>query len=126
MIYAPGFVQPGEINTLVSQIDLMPTLFGLLHFSYESRFYGQNILDPDYVSRALVATYQSLGYWEDGILTILSPVKRAEQFRVIEGAGEDIELEPLEQKDTEKLNRAIMNYQTIGGWMKVKTYRARL
>lgn len=125
MIYAPGFVQPGEINTLVSQIDLMPTLFGLLHFSYESRFYGQNILDPDYVSRALVATYQSLGYWEDGILTILSPVKRAEQFRVIEGAGEDIELKPLEQKDTEKLNRAIMNYQTIDGWMKVKTYRAR-
>lgn len=118
MIYAPGFVQPGKMDLLVSQIDIMPTLFGLLHFSYESRFYGRNVFGPHYVPRALVATYQDLGYWEADVLTILSPVRRAEQFQVIEQAGEAVDLLPLKQEDTGKLKRAIINYQTVKDWLK--------
>lgn len=114
LIYAPGFVAPQQINTLVSQIDLMPTLFGLLHFSYNSQFYGQNVLSPAYCPRTLVATYQNLGYWEENILTILSPVKRVEQFWVETTEGEEFNLIPLKQEDTVKVKRAIANYQTIG------------
>jgi phosphoglycerol transferase MdoB-like AlkP superfamily enzyme len=45
----------------MSQIDIMPTVFGLLNFSYESKFYGQDVLKADYKPRALIATYQDLG-----------------------------------------------------------------
>ncbi len=41
-IYSPG-KKPAECNKLMSQIDLMPTLFGLLHFNYQSKFFGQDV-----------------------------------------------------------------------------------
>ena len=82
LIYAPGFVEPARISKVCSQIDLMPTLFSMLNFSYDSKFYGQNILSDSYRERAFMATYQDLGYYADGILTILSPVKQIKQYKV--------------------------------------------
>jgi phosphoglycerol transferase MdoB-like AlkP superfamily enzyme len=114
MIYAPGYIKPRQVNTLVSQIDIMPTLFGLMHFSYNSYFYGKDIFSPDYKSRVLVATYQNLGYWENNIFTILSPVRKVEQYRVKQNDNYQFELIPLNQTDTVSLNQAISNYQTIG------------
>ncbi len=82
IVYAPGFIEPKHIDKLCSQIDLMPTVFSLLHFSYGSEFYGQNILTPDFHERAFMATYQDLGYYRNGVLTVLSPVRRVQQFNV--------------------------------------------
>jgi hypothetical protein len=64
----------------------MPTLFSLLHFSYDSAFYGQDVLAPDFHERAFMATYQDLGFLQDDILTVLSPVGRVLQFDVSETA----------------------------------------
>ena len=60
----------------------MPTLFSLLNFSYDSQFYGQDILALEFKERAFMATYQDLGYYADGILTVLSPVRQVRQFAV--------------------------------------------
>ena len=84
IVYSPGFIRPQRVEKLCSQIDLMPTVFSLLHFSYDSKFYGQNILDPEYNQRAFMATYQDLGYYSDDVLTVLSPVRRVQQFDVNE------------------------------------------
>ena len=82
IVYSPGFIRPRRVEKLCSQIDLMPTVFSLLHFSYDSKFYGQDILAPEYNQRAFMATYQDLGYYSDDVLTILSPVRRVQQFDV--------------------------------------------
>ncbi len=82
IVYSPGFIRPQRVEKLCSQIDLMPTVFSLLHFSYDSKFYGQNILSPEYNQRAFMATYQDLGYYSDDVLTVLSPVRRIQQFDV--------------------------------------------
>ena len=82
IVYSPGFIRPQRVEKLCSQIDLMPTVFSLLHFSYDSKFYGQNILDSEYNPRAFMATYQDLGYYSDDVLTVLSPVRRVQQFDV--------------------------------------------
>ncbi len=82
MIYAPGFIEPQHVSKVCSQIDVMPTLFSLLGFSYDSQFYGQNILADDFKERAFMATYQDLGYYSDGILTVLSPVRTVRQYKV--------------------------------------------
>lgn len=113
LIYAPGFIEPKQINTLASQIDVMPTVFGLLHFSYKSQFYGKDIFSSDYKSRAFVATYQNLGYWEKDILTVLSPTRKVEQFKVQENENFEFNLSVLNNVDSLYLKNAVANYQTV-------------
>ena len=111
LIYAPGFVEARQENKLVSQIDLMPTVFGLLHFSYNSQFYGKDLHSTDYQSRAFAATYQNLGYWTDNILTVLSPVRKVEQYYTEQRGGDKFDLEPTGNVDVLCIKAAIANYQ---------------
>ncbi len=36
--------KPGRMERMMSQIDIGPTVFGMLNFSYNSKFYGVDIL----------------------------------------------------------------------------------
>jgi len=75
-IYAPEILEAKHITKVASQIDIMPTLFSLLNWSYDSKFYGQDILAEDFDERALVGTYQLLGLYKDNLLSILAPGKK--------------------------------------------------
>ena len=73
-IYAPNLLGPQEIGRLSSQIDLAPTLLGLLNIDYTSTFFGNNLLLADGVpGRALIGNYQNLGLFDGEDLAILSP-----------------------------------------------------
>ncbi|MGK0418639.1 MAG: phosphoglycerol transferase MdoB-like AlkP superfamily enzyme [Halopseudomonas sp.] len=73
-IYAPQLVKPAEVTTLTSQIDLAPTLLGLLNMDYTSTFFGRNVLREDAApGRALIGNYQHLGLFDGENLAILSP-----------------------------------------------------
>ena len=109
---------PQQIEGIVSQIDLIPTLLSLLDMDYDSHFYGRSIFDPDYVNRAFIATYQDLGYLEGDTFTILSPVRRYEQYRVVPTEENPHNLEPAAQTDTTQLDRAVYYYQTSCKWHK--------
>jgi phosphoglycerol transferase MdoB-like AlkP superfamily enzyme len=61
------------INKQCSQIDLFATLFGLLHWPYESGWYGNDVLLAGYQPKAYIATYQKLGYLQQDSLVILGP-----------------------------------------------------
>lgn len=81
IVYAPGGqITPGRVTQLTSQIDYAPTLLGLLGWSYASRFYGQDVLRPGGSHRALIGNYQKLGFYEDGRLTVLSPLSGVDQY----------------------------------------------
>ncbi len=116
MIYAPGKIAPQAVEKFCSQIDLMPTLFALMGMDYDSYFYGQNILSPDFTERAFLATYEDLGYLENGILTVLSPVRRTEQFRVTPTPENPYATTPLEATDSTLIYRATALYQTSARW----------
>jgi len=74
LIYAPKLVAPQRFERLASQIDLVPTLLGLMNVPYQSQFFGQDLLRlAPGRERAFIATYQSLGYLRDGVLTVLAP-----------------------------------------------------
>lgn len=81
-IYCPGLFQPGEIDRLSSQMDVAPTLLSLLGFSYDSLFFGRDILAPDFKPRALIANYQKLGLLKDQELLILSPTKEISRINL--------------------------------------------
>lgn len=60
----------------------MPTVFGLLNFNYQSKFYGQDVLKLDYKPGALIATYQDLGLIKNNILTFISPKQKVKQLQL--------------------------------------------
>ena len=128
MIYAPGFIKPQECNTLMSQIDLMPTTLGLLHFNYKSKFFGQDVFTPHYSPRAFIATYQDLGYIRDNYLTIISPVKRVKQFVLKPKSNSNYEIY-YDEIPTEKINNqykkeTIAIYQQASSILKKKKYQS--
>lgn len=107
-IYAPGFIKPREMTGLASQIDLAPTLLGLLGIDYESTFYGRNLLlDPQRPGRAVIGNYQHLGLFDGKDLAILSP--RRGMRRHDDALGES--LESRSNADDPLLRRDIAYYQ---------------
>lgn len=73
-IYSPAHIAPQRVDRLLSQIDIPPTILGLLGMSYTSRFYGQDLfaLEPGR-ERAFIGNYQKLGYLKHDQLIELGP-----------------------------------------------------
>lgn len=89
VIYSPKWVKPGEVQTLGSQMDLAPTLLGLLGLDYTSKFLGRDLLDtrPE-EGRAFMATYQKLGYLKGQRLVVLDVRRPPAQYLWVSGAGD--------------------------------------
>ena len=129
-IYDPES-RPEKCTKLMSQIDLMPTLFGLLHFNYKSRFFGQDVLQSDYKPRAFIATYQDLGLIKDNVLTILSPKQQVKQFSLKMNSKPGIAPEyqiyydekclKTERKDL--IDETVSFYQTASDLLRKKKYQ---
>ncbi len=75
IFYAPGEIQPQRVEKIISQIDAMPTLLGLLRFSYDCPFMGRDaLLAPD-DGRYFISNYQYIGYGKDDEILTLKPVR---------------------------------------------------
>lgn len=79
--HIPAFIVnfDGEPNRKIeqqcSQIDLFPTLFSLFHWSYESDFFGKDVLCNDFEERSLLGTYRKLVLMKQDKVMILSDQK---------------------------------------------------
>jgi len=74
ILYAPALVEPGSVLTQCSQIDVAPTVLALLGMSYDSLFFGRNILGMKAKEgRAYVANYQKLGQLRQKKVAVLRP-----------------------------------------------------
>ncbi|MDH4095815.1 MAG: LTA synthase family protein [Betaproteobacteria bacterium] len=83
LVYAPGLVAPARVDRLMSQIDIAPTLLGLLEFDYYSKFLGRDVLRaPPGTDRAFVANYQTLGFIRGGRIAVLEPKRRLRVFEL--------------------------------------------
>ncbi|WP_323160739.1 LTA synthase family protein [Pseudomonas fluorescens] len=108
-IYAPKLIEPRENAQLASQIDLAPTLLGLLNLDYQSTFFGRNLLaDNPLPPRVVVGNYQHLGLFDGKDLAILSPRQGLRRH-------DDALTESRESRvgsDDPMVSRAITYYQT--------------
>jgi phosphoglycerol transferase MdoB-like AlkP superfamily enzyme len=96
-IYAPAIIKPQVVDRMMSQIDVAPTVLGLLNFKYTSAFIGKDILTADaWTERAFISTYQKLGYIQDDKLLVLGPKKEADYFSFIRKDGATTVLKPQE------------------------------
>jgi phosphoglycerol transferase MdoB-like AlkP superfamily enzyme len=131
LVYSPGFIAPQKYTQLMSQIDVMPTVMGLLNFSYQSKFYGQDVFQSDYKPRALIATYQDLGLIKDNVLTIISPKQQVKQFQLSLKPNQKMEPEfqlyydqiPLQKERTGLVKETVAYYQTASDLLKKKKYQ---
>ncbi len=83
IFYGPKLVAPGEYTPTTSQIDIPPTILDVLRADGDDHFFGRSVFElPATPARAFISNYQSLGYLKDGVLTVLSPGRRVEAFRV--------------------------------------------
>ncbi len=83
LIYSPKHVPAQRVDRLMSQIDLAPTLLGVLDFRYYTKFFGRDMLRaPASEDRAFVANYQALGFMKGDLLIMLHPKRKVEVFRV--------------------------------------------
>lgn len=79
-VYGPKIVPPRTVDSLASQIDIAPTLLGILNWSYQSRFFGQDVNQvlPD---RALLGNYQNIGLMQGGEITVLQTQRRTLNYK---------------------------------------------
>lgn len=117
-IYAPGFIQPAKIDKLCSQIDIGPTIMALLHFQYESRFFGQDILSTEHPQRALIGNYQRLGLYARDRLTALLPRRETISYLVNDSGRIETEVDD----DPEALVRTISYYQVAAYLLEAGLY----
>lgn len=81
-IYAPGRIQPKFVDTVSSQIDVIPTLLGLMGIHQPNMFMGKDILTmrPE-EGRFFCGTYQKVGFYADGMFVTLGPKRTLETYR---------------------------------------------
>ncbi len=108
LVYSPAHIAPARIDRMMAQIDVAPTILGLLNFSYTTDFLGQDLLKADQrPERAFISTYQKLGYIERDRLLILSPQQEANLVHFDRASGNTVPL-PM---DEQFLQNALAWYQ---------------
>lgn len=109
--HIPAFIvnlpEHEKVSKQCSQIDLFPTLFGLMHWSYESDFFGKDVLDEGFEQRALFGTYRKLALMKGTKVVILSDQKKQNSYNW-KPADNSLEAIPANQ---DLLNETIAWYQ---------------
>lgn len=109
IFYAPAFVPPGTVDHLTSQIDIAPTILGVLNASYRSRFVGEDQIRGPRVARAFIANFEKLGFIRGNRIAVLGPKREVKGY--VDGKA-------VERGDVDEalLFDAITYYQFSSDW----------
>ena len=111
IFYAPGFVSQRRVDRLVSQIDVAPTILGLLGMSYRSRFVGADQSGETGPARAFISNYQKVGLIRGDDFVLLGPHRDVTQWHNGKPAyGADV--------DAVLAHDVIAYYQHASHWQK--------
>jgi phosphoglycerol transferase MdoB-like AlkP superfamily enzyme len=108
MVYNLPSPRPDSIQAVCSQIDIYPTLFNLMNWTYQSNLFGKNVMDSSYIPRTFVGTYQKLAYLKNDRLVVLSPQEKAETFIYKKETNEQVPV----KADSSLIREAVGYYQS--------------
>lgn len=81
LIYAPGKVAPSKVETLTSQIDIAPTVLGMLGLPYQASFYGHDVLSPSNNPNTVMFNHNyNVAILQNNQLTVLGMGKKVSGF----------------------------------------------
>jgi phosphoglycerol transferase MdoB-like AlkP superfamily enzyme len=82
MFYAPKHIAPRTVDSLMTQIDIAPTVLGLLGLPYDAPFFGTDVLnDPAAGHIALFSHNHDVAIYRDDELVVLGLNKTAATYR---------------------------------------------
>lgn len=82
MIYAPKHVEPRRVDSLMTQIDLAPTVLGLLGLPYEAPFFGQDALATAQERRVAFFNHNhDVAIYRDGLMIVFGLKKSIHSYR---------------------------------------------
>jgi phosphoglycerol transferase MdoB-like AlkP superfamily enzyme len=91
MIYAPKHLAPRRVDTLMTQIDVAPTVLGLLGLPYRAPFFGQDVLHTSEASRvALFSHDHDVAIYRNGRVAVMG----------LDGAVHDFEYDRANERFT--------------------------
>jgi phosphoglycerol transferase MdoB-like AlkP superfamily enzyme len=109
LFYAPGKLPAGTVEATTSQMDIAPTVLGLLGLSYTAPFYGQNVLNPTGGDHPLLLNHNHDVAYIDGDRMVVLGLQGATDF--FHYHADTDALEPVEG-NSELADRATAHYQT--------------
>jgi phosphoglycerol transferase MdoB-like AlkP superfamily enzyme len=72
IVYAPAHLAPRRVDTLTSQLDVAPTVLGLLNLSHDSVFFGSDVLAAPRARRLVPLIHnRDIGLYDGEQLTVL-------------------------------------------------------
>ncbi len=108
LIVADG-LEPKKVDVLTSQLDIAPTVLGLLGLPYEAPFFGQNVLALGGHSHPLLFNHNhNVALYRDGELAVLGLKQQATTYRYDRKNNTFSELAP----DKELIDLATAYFQT--------------
>lgn len=108
VVYSPAHIASRQVDTLASQVDLMPTVLGLLHVSYDTVGFGRDILAGAPDDRfALVSHNHDVGLLRHGDLEVLGFRKVTAEYRYDKAADR----QTREEERKEDLADTVALYQ---------------
>ena len=85
-VYSPAHIAPRRFDRLMSQIDIAPTLLGLLDFRYYNKFLGRDVLrSAPATDRAFISNFQTLAFMKDDRIAVLRPRRGSDVYRLEKG-----------------------------------------
>jgi phosphoglycerol transferase MdoB-like AlkP superfamily enzyme len=117
MIYNPSLLSPQRVSKLCSQIDVMPTVFGLLNWDHETPGYGHDMLSPNASSiagRAFVSNYQKIALLTDEGIAILKPNRKVSTHTCNRTTGD---LTPLDDGPAARLTHEATVFYQSASWL---------
>lgn len=120
LILAPNHLKPRQVDTPVSQIDIAPTVLGLLGLSYNAPFFGQDVLAENNAQRILLLNHNhdvALYRNEELVVLGLRNTLKTYNYRLGSNHFKEIENKP------ELTELAVAYYQNAFNLFKEHRYR---
>ncbi len=117
MIYNPTLVKPKTITSMCSQIDVMPTVFGMLDWKHETLSYGNDLLSPSaskLPERAFVSNYQKIALLRNDGIAILKPNREVSTHACDRLTGD---FSPIETEAADQLVHDAIVYYQSASWL---------
>ncbi len=94
LVYAPGFIAPQRDDRLASQLDVAPTLLGMLGIAYESQFFGRDLARiPAQDRYAFLSHNRDVALLKNNHIAVLSMQQQQRLWQVSRSTPNEVSLD---------------------------------
>lgn len=120
LFLAPGRLPAGTVPAAASQLDIAPTVLGLLGLGYTAPFYGQNVLNPAGAGHPILMNHNhDVAFIENDAMVVLG-LQSGKEFYRYEARTDQLATIP---EDPALVDRATAYYQTAFELFKAHRYQ---